>query len=175
MSKLAALAAKRRQKEKENEKPSTTQDAELVTQRELPSSLQELRAPPKSYSDLSKKNLIKQKAFIPTLNESSHVSGSISKPDRSDLSVAVLQVDSTPSLGPLESATVNQATPSLFAATITATTQSHSPLNIDATLASHFASALNLNDTPTKPFDFTDPSPDDVVTKAQTSKGSSRE
>jgi hypothetical protein len=70
----------------------------------------------------------------------------------------------------LDPATASRATPSPFATTIVASNSV--AVDLETSLTSDFANALSLGGQLTKPFDFADPSPDDVVTKAQSSKGS---
>ena len=176
MSKLAALAAKRRRKENENLNPPSAGGPEAQIRKSPSSGLQSLRSSRRQQPELSNKPLSTSSVEHQPLRASTNLAAkdSTATEDLDSSQAAPRTADSGPSdtLDTISSATASRAIPSPFGATITAR-QSFS-LDIDQNIESHFTSALTLNDTPTKPFDFTDPSPDDVVTIAQTTKGLSR-
>ena len=172
MSKLAALAAKRRQKEN---KTASTAASDRMDPREghcsASSGVQTLRHPPpeqvgktlrstatgKHSLDHSKNPLI----AIPSSD--ADLAGQLSL----SAEAGPIITQSPPRLDP---PVASRANPSPFATTIVASNSV--AIDLETSLASDFASTLSLGGQLTKPFDFADPSPDDVVTKAQSSKGS---
>jgi hypothetical protein len=160
MSKLAALAAKRRQKE--NARPLPAGKSDLVATDDYASSLKALRisspAPARSKADgFSNEDQID--AAVTRITSTDHKSevnlANQSESDTTDLQTSEAQLEP----GDLK------AQPSLFASTILGAgvqvPASSIPSELEHTLLSH--------QTPT--FNFTGPSPEDVVTMAQAAKG----
>ena len=172
MSKLAALAAKRRQKEKE--KPLTVGRDELESRVHQtftsvgPDRFQTAR------HELLEKASVDEGSGMRNWDRTDDFRPSTSSPntERSEPQPPSVKVGAE-SIQPCKSMdppTAVPATPSPFAATIMA--QDSAALDIESGIANYFASAMSFNGPYAKPFDFIDPSPDDVVTKAQRSKGS---
>ena len=173
MSKLAALAAKRRQKE--NEKTTMVGSAKLEPQEKQASTFSARRTPHSSPPELLEKAVGKRESDTHDLDcvENVPVTSSISSAARSENQPCSIEtrVELTKTSARLDPATAMRAFPSSFAATIMA--REAVAADIQSSLASDFASVMSFIDPRAKPFDFTDPSPDDVVTKAQSTKGSS--
>ncbi len=155
-SKLASLAAKRRQKE--NEPPPAEQQATtyLRSGKDYVSSLENLRI---GQSLQSESDLAAAKALQPT-NQRAPEQGTeavqseekkVRRPSQEDASDALLVVDQIP-----------RGRPSTFASIMT---------NHDT--GDQLTPVLDLPSAraPTKTFNFAEPSPDDIVTKAQSAKG----
>ena len=178
MSKLAMLAAKRRQKE--NEKPLTFATQKLESKNGLIASLSAV-----------------QISSDPTdLGETSHnTRPSRSLPVSRSLRLTTNAVTDKPSTGrptepasaarggqtPIErgfglprSATEMQARPSAFANIMLGSSLS-SPRHPIANPFSNLNKGQHLQQGHTESFQFTDPSPDDIITKAQNFKGSNRD
>lgn len=172
MSKLAALAARRRQKE--SEKAQAGGVDKLQAQQKQTPMLSASPNPLPSPHDLLDRARVRE--GFETRNR-----------DRTEDSITthplehVLRRESqTPSVqasaesrnppASLEPPTAIRANPSPFAATITA--PNLSAFDIESNLANEFTNVLSIIGPAAKSFDFTDPSPDDVVKKAQGSKGS---
>jgi elongation factor 1 alpha-like protein len=172
MSKLAALAARRRQKE--NEKALARGGDKVQPQEKQTSSFSGSRNPQSSPSEPPERtcmndgtetnNLDSTKDFLP-----SNPVANLVRCEPQLRSVEV-RADSTNSPASLEPPTAVRANPSPFAVTIMA--RDLSAVDTGSNVANDFASAMSFTSPRAKPFDFTDPSPDDVVTKAQSSKGS---
>jgi hypothetical protein len=166
MSKLAALAAKRRQKE--NKAVSTAASDKMDPQEGhylASSGIQTLRQPPPEQVGKTLRSTATGKHGL------DHFKNPLIATPSSDADLArqsPLSAEAGPPL--LEPPTVSRANPSPFATTIVASNSV--AVDLETSLASDFASTLSLGGQLTKPFDFADPSPDDVVTKAQSSKGS---
>ena len=172
MSKLAALAAKRRQKE--NKTASTAASDKMDPQEghySASSGIQTLRHPPPEQVGKTLRGTATGKHGLDHFKTPpiATPSSDIDPAGQSFLPAgAGPMVTQSPPL--LEPPTVSRANPSPFATTIVASNSV--AVDLDTSLASDFASTLSLGGQLTKPFDFADPSPDDVVTKAQSSKGS---
>ena len=173
MSKLAALAAKRRQKE--NKKITTDGNAKLEPQEKQASTFSARRTPRPSAPELVEKTFGKRDSETHDLNraEDIPVTSSISSTACSENRPRSVNTSAEPSKASTrpEPAAAIRASPSPFAATITA--RESAAADIHSSLASDFASVMSFIDSRAKPFDFIDPSPDDMVTKAQSTKGSS--
>lgn len=172
MSKIAALAAKRRQKENEKALAERSGKAE-AQEKQIPtfsSSHKHQHSSPELLDERSRKDgpethNVDCTKEIPTIAPISDGVGC--EPQLPTAEARVKSLKQSASLGP---ATAIRASPSPFAATIVA--QDLTVVGFQSSLANDFASAMSFNNPRAKPFDFTDPSPDDVVTKAQSSKGS---
>jgi hypothetical protein len=168
MSKLAALAARRRQKE--NEKALAGGHDKLQAQEKQTAVLSASPNPPPSRHKLLERTRGKEgsethdrdrtESFIITHPRTDVLCGEPQSPS----------AESGNSPASVEPSTAIRANPSSFAATITA--PNSSAHDIESNLANGFASAISFVGPVAKLFDFTDPSPDDVVKKAQSSKGS---
>ena len=170
MSKLAALAAKRRQKENKTASTAASDRMDPQEGQYLTSSgLQTLRHPPPEQGGKTPRNTAtgkhgldhSKKPLIAIPSSDADLTGQFSPSTEAGPKI-------TQSL--LDPPTVSRANPSPFATTIVASNSV--AVDLETSLASDFASTLSFGGQLTKPFDFTDPSPDDVVTKAQSSKGS---
>jgi hypothetical protein len=172
MSKLAALAARRRQKE--NEKALAGGHDKLQAQEKQTAVLSASPNPPPSRHKLLERTRIKEgsethnrdrtESFITT-----HPRTDVLRREPQSPSIQA-SAESGNSPASVEPSTAIRANPSSFAATITA--PNSSAHNIESHLSNDFASAISFVGPVAKLFDFTDPSPDDVVKKAQSSKGS---
>jgi hypothetical protein len=173
MSKLAALAAKRRQKE--NKTASTVVSDRMDPQEGqylASGGLQTLRHPAPEQVGKTLRSTATRKHGL------DHSKNPLIAIPSSDADLAG-QFSLSAEAGPLatqpsallDPATASRANPSPFATTIVASNSI--AVDLETSLTRDFASALSLGGQLTKPFDFADPSPDDVVTKAQSSKGSS--
>ena len=164
MSKLAALAAKRRQKENKTASTAVSDKMDPQEGHVASNDIQPLRHPPPKQVGKTLRSTVTGKHGLDHSKNPLIVTPS---------SNAGLTRQSSPSTqaGPplLEPPTVSRANPSPFATTIVASNSV--AVDIETSLANDFASTLSLGGQLTKPFDFADPSPDDVVTKAQSSKG----
>lgn len=153
MSKLAALAAKRRQKEAEQ--PSESSDEAKSNQDYLPS-LKRLQITPSPQAKSSQATQRDAQAAEPALSKADQESGgSVEKEAQKSTS----RHPDDSSLG------VNQnlrANPSAFASIMT---------NHDTGNSLPASVALFPGISVAKSFNFAEPSPDDIVTKAQSAKG----
>jgi hypothetical protein len=173
MSKLAALAAKRRQKE--NKTASTVASDRMDPQKRqnlTSGGLHALRHPPPEQAGKTLRSTATGKHG---LDHSKNPLIAIPGSDADLTGQFSLSTEARPimtqSSALLDPATTSRANPSPFATIIVASNSA--AVDLETSLTSDFASALSLGGQLTKPFDFADPSPDDVVTKAQSSKGSS--
>jgi hypothetical protein len=172
MSKLAALAAKRRQKE--SEKALVGGSDKLQPQEKQTSGFSGDRNPQPSSPDLLDRICEKDASGTHNLDHTKdfHTTSpvfSVGHRESQPLSVEA-RAEPTKTPASLEPPAAIRAVPSPFAVTIIA--RDSSTVDIQSSLADGFASAMSFGGSRAKPFDFTDPSPDDVVTKAQSSKGS---
>jgi hypothetical protein len=164
MSKLAALAAKRRQKENKIVSTAASDRMDHQEGQYLASSgLQTLRHPPPEQVGKTFRSTATGKHGL------DHSKNPLIATPSSDADLAG-QFSLSAEAG-LDPATASRANPSPFATTIVASNSI--AVGLETSVTSDFASALSLGGQLTKPFDFADPSPDDIVTKAQSSKGSS--
>ena len=172
MSKLAALAAKRRQKE--NEKLLTGESDKPEPQRTQTSNYSRLRNPRLSPPKLLDKTVGEDGPETHNLDRTEDflVTPPISNAVRCEPQLPSVEARAEPARtsASIDPATATRASPSPFAVTIMA--QDLAAAAIESSLANGFARVMSFNNPIAKPFDFTDPSPDDVVTKAQSSKGS---
>jgi len=172
MSKLAALAARRRQKE--SEKALAGGPEKLPTQEKQTSTSAASPNPPPSPHGFLERTQVKEGSethvgartedFLIAHPRANVVRGAPHTPP------AQARAESRNSLASIEPSAAMRANPSPFAATITAPNLSAHV--IGSNLANDFASVLSFIGPAAKSFDFTDPSPDDVVKKAQNPKGS---
>ena len=154
LSKLAALAAKRRQKESDRGSVETTTNAE--TQEHYLSSLEKLRI---SQTAKNKPEPTAAKDFQPTERPASE--NSQIAPER------VVREPEKPALGDTTDAALEvdqnlRGQPSAFASIMT----NHDTENSLSASREVFCAGANA-----KSFNFAEPSPDDIVTKAQTATG----
>jgi elongation factor 1 alpha-like protein len=172
MSKLAALAARRRQKE--NEKALAGGD-KLESQEKQTSTFSGSRNPQPLPPELLDRTSGKDGSETHTLDltKDSLTTTPVSNVVRYEPQPLSLEsrADFKRPPASLDPSTAIRANPSPFAATIIA--RDLIAVDIKPSLANDFARAMSFSDPRAKSFDFTDPSPDDVVTKAQSSKGSS--
>jgi hypothetical protein len=172
MSKLAALAAKRRQKENKTASTAASDRMNPPEGQYLTSSdRQTLSHPPPEPVSKTLRGTATGKHGV------DHSQNPLMAIPSSDADLAgqfSLSAEAGPITTPpaplLDPPTVTRANPSPFATTIVASNAV--AVDLDTSLASDFTSTLSFGGQLTKPFDFADPSPDDVVTKAQNSKGS---
>lgn len=157
MSKLAALAAKRRQKESERSESSATDTTS--SKDDYTASLNKLRISHTTRTEPSTQRTDASDASSATLESESHdqkqEQNNKTEQDRGEAT------GETPDLSVAVDTNI-RARPSAFASIMT----SH---DRDRRLSSS-QNLLPVNDI-AKSFDFTEPSPDDVVTKAQNPKG----
>jgi elongation factor 1 alpha-like protein len=172
MSKLAALAAKRRQKE--NEKALAAGSDKLPPQEKQTSDFSGDRNHQLSPPDLLDKTFRKggfETRQLDRINDFHSTSSAFSVGGCESLPLSVeARAESTKAPTSLEPPAAIRAVPSPFAAAIIA--RNSSTVDIESGLANDFASVMSFSNTRAKPFDFADPSPDDVATKARSSKGS---
>jgi len=173
MSKLAALAAKRRQKENKTTPTAASDKMDPQEGQYLASSgLRTLHHPAPEQVGKTLRSTATGKhdldhSKIPLIaipSSDANLTGQFSLP--AEAGPIVTQQSTL-----LDPATASRANPSSFATTILASNSI--AVDLETSLTNDFASTLSLGGHLTKPFDFADPSPDDVVTKAQSSKGSS--
>lgn len=153
MSKLAALAAKRRQKE--TEQPSESSSEVKPNQDYLPS-LKRLQITPSPQAKSSQATQRDAQVAEPALTKADQESGGSAEKEAQKPTLK----DTTDS-----SFEVNQnlrANPSAFASIMT----NHDTENFPPSSVSLFPGISN-----NKSFNFAEPSPDDIVTKAQSAKG----
>lgn len=146
MSKLAALAAKRRQKENANQAASET-SAKPESTDEYAASLSKL-----SLGDPSKRRNLKDKDNDVVMGNGLATQEEVANPESAEPAV-----ESNPEEEPV----VTRIHPSAFANTFLNTTRTTS-------LGSHIDPDLLKHTTPA--FDFKDPSPDDIIERAQTGR-----
>ena len=177
MSKLAALAAKRRQKENEKRTPNLesgqTPDRDAYT-----ASLEKLRLSsstpktPKSTDGISFPKVPRRTTESTPQTTTNPERKPIAGNPRLDLTPQPTEEDLDDPVPP--AAVIARAEPSPFATLFTANLGSRQDMHQlpDSLFRNdnHFYSNLNISNT--KTFDFTDPSPDDIVINAQKLKGS---
>lgn len=146
MSKLAALAARKR---KENANPATpTKTVDEAPQDEYAASLSKLSLSNEKSRDRTPRTTAKDGGGSTTKESSTEAEGA-SELDR---------VDSMPAIK--DEPIVERTAPSAFAGTFLDDTTSDSNATIDTSIIG----------TPSSMFDFKDPSPDDIIYKAQTGR-----
>ena len=174
MSKLAALAAKRRQKENEKVAP-VTKPKDSSSQNTYIASLEKLRinaSSPKPSKSLEDKRGQANSLEDPAKKPSKRKHDADEEIPRTSPGAPSDEQINADQLPPPAIASIAQ--PSPFASILTA---SHSPRSNPSQLPDSLFRSYNsfyddFNKTNTKTFDFTDPSPDDIVVNAQKSKGS---
>jgi elongation factor 1 alpha-like protein len=160
MSKLAILAAKRRQKE--NAQPIASAPESLPLTDDYASSLKALRlsspVPPKGkLSDITNKD---HASTVATQKSPVHTPVEHNPQEQSNVATSDIQKEET-----VFEPQKLTARPSPFASAILGSSLPSQPPNLDSLVEQ---SLLNCQ---AQGFDFTAPSPDDVVTKAQAAKG----
>jgi hypothetical protein len=172
MSKLAALAARRRQKE--NEKAQAGGVDKLQAQEKQTSLSSASPNPPPSPHEPLNRTRVREGSETHNRDRTedsitTHPPVHVLRREPQTPSVQASAESRNPPAS-LEPSTAIRANPSSFAATITA--PNLSAPDIESNLANEFTNVLSFIGPAAKSFDFTDPSPDDVVKKAQGSKGS---
>ena len=174
MSKLAALAAKRRLKE--NERIPPVESKKATSNDEISSSLDKLRISskrPDTANSRRPSDLPRKPDELP-LQASNNASPSRGKAcdDSSIPSPLAAKHTVMPVCLPEREQVPKsrKADPSRFAMTLIGRYDDA----LHSTNTSSIIESNSINNSFTKPFDFTDPSPDDIVTKAQETKGSER-
>ena len=168
ISKLAALAAKRRRKE--NEKPVPAPASGVHLEKPDSASISSEREPANAFvcSENNLDTYSKRMHLAPRSGDPQKEKERPEQLEYNEEEPAIPHKDVTRNLASATLVEVLRGSPSSFASTMTH--QNSSYLDLDSALATQFSGVMNLDSTQAKPFDFTDPSPDDVVTKAQ--KGS---
>ena len=176
MSKLAALAAKRRQKENEKlAKTDVTEDSSNKSS--YIASLEKLRLGSNTQKTVKPDPTQLLKENSSKLNHEKRTKprapSKHSPTPEPDIPTVQTELTTPTDLPPV---IVSRAEPSAFARVLTGTTNfwPHLRQLPDSLLNRPFLSHKSPH-TDTKPFDFTDPSPDDIVINAQKSKGSKRQ